>query len=471
MSAVQKVAYEPGSFKDPYGSVFYFNNRVYRTLTDDAYAIFRDLSDRGVLETFISRGFLMDSRLKPVSDVVGLPASVSPSGFVIEQDKIPVLTYPYEWCFSQLKDAALKTLDFLECCLENDLMLKDATAFNLSLYNGDLRFFDVLSIEPYKENQPWMAYRQFCQQFLFPLLLASYKGMDTQFLMRGYFQDLSASHVKHYFSGFDIFKPGVLKHVTLLSMMEKSYESKEIKVKDAMKQTHFPKVLIENNVKNLRKTIAGLSYFVPKSEWSDYITECNYEDKDRDTKHNFIEAFLDSEKPKTVIDLGCNTGEYSYLASKSADVVVSADSDALSIERLYERVKTDGTQNIIPMVTNLLNPTPALGWALGERKSFFERFNGIDGFFALALVHHICISGNVPVTKCVEMLANLGKSGVVEWVDKKDEQVQKLLRNREDVFGDYTWENFEDALKQNFKILKVEETHGGNRKLCHVSAL
>lgn len=469
--ALAQIKFDSGSFKDPYGSVFYFKGKVYRTLVPEAYELFKPLFEGGTIAQYVQAGYLLESRLLAESEVAGLPAGTSPSGYLIEQPKIQVITYPYEWCFSQTKDAALKTLDFLESCLNGNLVLKDATAFNLALHNGEMRFFDVLSIEQYQENQPWMAYQQFCQQFLFPLLLSSYKGIDTQFLTRGYFQNLSASHVAKYFSGTDVFKAGILKHVYLLSMMEKSFESKDIKVKEVMKQTHFPKALILNNIRNLRKTIGKLSYFVPKSEWSDYISECNYRDADRSEKHAFIKNYLDHAKPKSVIDLGCNTGEYSYLAADVADLVVSADSDALSIERLYLGLKETGKKNIIPMVANLLNPTPSLGWAGEERKSFFERFNGLDGFFALALIHHICISGNVPVQKFVDLLHGIGKSGVVEWVDKKDEQVQKLLRNREDVFGDYTWECFESALRRKFKIHEIRETHSGNRKLCRVEAL
>lgn len=469
--ANSQVCFEPGSFKDPFGCVFYFNDRVYRTLVPEAYELFKIWFEDGTIDNYVKSGYLMESNLVSEKDIEGLPAGVSTSGYLIEQPKIQFLTYPYEWCFSQIKDAALKTLDMLEDCLKKDLILKDATAFNLGLYDGDIRLFDILSIERREKDQPWIAYRQFCQQFLFPLLLSSYKGIDTQFLMRGHFQDLTASHVAKYFSGTDVFKPGILKHVYLLSMMEKSYASKDIKVKEAMKTTHFPKEIILNNIKNLKKTISKLSYFIPKSEWSDYISECNYEDEDRRHKHAFIKNYLSKSKPKSVIDLGCNTGEYSYLASEVADIVVSADADALSIERLYSDMKDKKKTNIIPLVANLLNPTPALGWAGDERKSFFDRFGNMDGFFALALVHHICISGNVPVSKFISLLRRIGNSGVVEWVDKKDGQVKKLLRNREDVFGDYTKETFEAELQKQFKIVEVQETHSGNRKLYFVQAL
>ena len=470
MTPIQ-IDYEQGSFKDPFGCVFYYNDKVYRTLTPRVYELFAKWFEDGTIQKFIEAGHLIESRLIAEKEVTGLPEGTSPSAALIEQPKIEFITYPYEWCFSQLKDSALKTLDFLQQCLEGDLILKDATAFNLALHEGTPKFFDILSIEPYEENQPWIAYRQFCQQFLFPLLLSSYKGIDPQYFMRGHFLDLSAAHISRYFSGLDILKPGVFKHVTLLAMMEKSYESKNIKVRETMKEVHFPKALILNNLKNLRRTISRLEYFVPKSEWSDYTSECNYEEDDRKTKHVFIKDYLAKEKPGTLIDMGCNTGEYSYLASEVAGTVISADFDALSVERLYAGIKQDKKENIIPIVANLLNPTPSMGWAENERKSFFTRFGNLDGFFALALVHHICISGNVPVPKFVEMLHKTGKSGVVEWVDKKDGQVQKLLRNREDVFGDYDWEHFESALRTKFDIIRIEETHNGNRKLCHVSAL
>ncbi|WP_417836376.1 hypothetical protein [Thalassospira tepidiphila] len=467
MTAAQ-VQFEPGSFKDPLGSVFYFRHDVYRSLTQQAYAQFSALFKSGLIRDYIECGYLIQSDLVPCEDVPGLQKDVSESGYLIKQPRVPFISYPYEWCFSQLKDAAIKTLAFTEKCLSDNLILKDATAFNLALYQGNVQFFDILSIETYEKDQPWIAYQQFCQQFLFPLLLSAYKGIDTQLLMRGHFQALTASHAAKYFSGTDIFKAGILKHVYLLSLMERRYEAKDIKVKEVLKKTHFPKELIVSNLKNLTKTISKLDYFVPKSEWSDYVNECNYRDDDRSKKHAFLEEYLRESAPKTIVDLGCNTGEYSYLASKSAEIVVSVDADALSIERLYNKLNSDSVNNIFPVVGNLLNPTPSLGWAGEERQSLLDRLRSMDSFFALALVHHICISGNVPVSKFIDLLAQIGRSGVVEWVDKKDEQVQKLLRNREDVFGDYTWENFQKLLSQKFKIIKIQDTHAGDRKLCFV---
>ena len=218
-------------------------------------------------------------------------------------------------------------------------------------------------------------------------------------------------------------------------------------------------------MRNIRTLIEKFRYRPANSEWIDYVGESSYSDADTAGKSTFVARAMDHISPRRVVDLGCNTGVFSLIAAKQAGWVAAVDIDAACIDALYRRIRADGITNIVPMVGDLLNPTPGMGWNLTQRRALFDRI-GCDAFLALALVHHICIGGNVPLDALLDQLREIAPAGVIEWVGKDDAMVQQMLRNRADVFADYRWENFEQLLRQRFELADVQESHGGARKLC-----
>ena len=215
----------------------------------------------------------------------------------------------------------------------------------------------------------------------------------------------------------------------------------------------------------MRKLIDGLRYDAGDSQWIDYTREHSYSATDEERKRAFVKAALGRLAARRIVDLGTNTGTYALLAAPLAERVIAMDIDPACINVLARTCRRDEVRNVTPMVGDLLNPSPALGWALRELKPLLERVKS-DGLLALALVHHICIGGNVPLDQFVALLADTAPSGVVEWVAKEDSMVQRMLRNRVDVFDGYTWANFRSLLEKHFVLTDTIETHGGNRKLC-----
>jgi SAM-dependent methyltransferase len=457
--------FDPGSFKDAEGRVFEYDGRIFRSLAPAAASRMQRLFDHGHIPQLIEAGLIVPSWLAP-KDLPLFPEYLPP-GSVMEHARVRAFTYAYEWPFEMLRDAALLTLELIERCLAAGLILKDATPYNVAYFEGRLVFIDVLSIDDYVEGQPWDAYGQFCREFLFPMMLTAYKGVDFQAWLRGSFNGIPARDIWRIFGLREVFRKGVLKHAYLQSAFEKSFGGSDDQVRGKFSQSVFSKDMILANVRSLRQLIKGLPYEHGKTEWSDYENDHSYNDADQQAKLAFVTEALAATKPDQMVDIGCNTGHYSMAAAETASQVIAADIDPACINTLYRRLAKAGTTNITPVVANLLNPSPALGWNLAERRPLLDRLKS-DGFLALALVHHICITGNVPITEFVALLAELGRGGVVEWVDKKDQMVERMLRNREDVFDDYTWNHFRVALEAHFTLERIQDSHEGARKLVMV---
>lgn len=457
------LEFDPGSFKDPDGRVFEHRGSIYRTLSSPARDRMRACINDGAISDFVDRGLLIESELVATADA-GLDATEL-GDTVMQHDRIPVLTYPAEWSFDMLRDAALVTLDLLEACLERDLMLKDATAFNVAFHEGRMRFFDTLSIEDYDDGAPWDGYAQFCREFLFPLMLTSYRGVEFQPWLRGTLSGIPVRAFTRLLTLREKLRGPVLKHAVLQATLDRSFADTDTEIRSSFKTVKFSKPMILSNIRGLAKTLHKLDYEAGDSIWGDYASSHSYSAEDETTKRAFVEKSIVNLSPSTVVDLGGNIGDYSLLVAPKVDRVCCVDIDPACINTLYRRIREGGPANVVPIVGDLLNPTPALGWNLAERRDIFARIRS-DSFLALALVHHLAIGGNVPLPQVVACLHRIAPSGVVEWVDKEDAMVQRMLRNRTDVFADYNWDEFRAALERRFVIAETVETHGGARRLC-----
>ncbi|MEB3702970.1 Putative methyltransferase [Candidatus Bealeia paramacronuclearis] len=321
-------------------------------------------------------------------------------------------------------------------------------------------FYDILSIDSYQDGQPWEGLTQFLQEFLYPLMIQSYHGIDFQPLWRATQHGIPVSLLYKTLSKRDLFKRGVFKYVFL---HEKLYSHKavaEAKIKKEFSSTTFPKAALLNMISNLRQCIVSLTITKDSSVWKKYDDQNTYESEDVKKKERFIDEVLSEIKPNSLLDLGCNTGRYSFIATKKIDRVVACDLDPTCVDYIYHK----DNPKILPLVLNLMTPSPAMGWCLTERKDVFSRIK-VDSFLALALMHHLCITYNVPLESFVKFLRSIAPCGIVEWVDKQDPMVQFLLRNRTDIFENYTWENFELYVKKYFDIKKIVSLNKGNRKI------
>lgn len=451
---------DPASFRDPEGFVFEHGNGICRTLSPAALRRFSKLRDSGLFQELIDDGLVIPTRMTSAPDG-GIPLPPGYDGVMIHERVTPV-TYPAEWSFGMLKDAALLTLRLSRKLLRHGLILKDANPYNVMFHNGGFTQTDVLSIAEY-EGGPWAAYGQFCESFLYPLFLEAYLGVSFQSYLRAHPYGVPVRSVRPLFRMTDIFRPGVFAHVMLRARLEDSFRRAKLPSSDNLTKVYGAKQL-GNLLTRLEKLVDGLSPPEKSGDWKDYEKTHSYSAEDRTRKERFIKAWASEAQPKAVADIGCNTGFFSFALAASVDRVVSIDADAGSIDRLYCDLKSGNARNISPIVCDICDPTPGSGWMAAERAATFQRVK-TDGFLALALIHHVCISNNLPLDRFVIFLRHFGDAGVVEWVGKGDEMVQTLLMNRADIYDGYTREKFEKSLKRCFSIEQVIDLKGGHRRL------
>ena len=448
MSNRQKLA---GSFRDPDGFLFTEDDKIFRQV-NLGYKVDYDLLMSGLYGDLVEAGLLIPHS---ESDKNGSKEAYK----VIQPKKIGFISYPYEWSFSQYKDAALTTLEIQRRALNYGMSLKDASAYNIQFHQGLPIFIDTLSFEKYKEGKPWQAYKQFCQHFLAPLALMAHIDADISKLMRVYIDGIPLPLASQLLPS-KTKASSLLAHIHLHARSQQKYADKGGKAKDVTvsKQAQL------GIVSSLAKAVKKLEWNPAGTEWGDYYSFTNYSGKSFKQKQKLVKEIILKTKPKTVWDIGANDGSFSRLASDSGINTVAFDIDPIAVEKNYRQVKKTSEKNILPLVMDLTNPSPSLGWANSERQSMTER-GPADTVLALALIHHLAISNNLPLDSVTEFLAEIGQNIVIEFVPKEDSQVQKLLTSRKDVFDNYNQKEFESAISTRFKVLSKEHIKGSKRTL------
>jgi len=461
MSCVEAIV-NAGSFRDRDGRVYHFQNRIFRGLSEAALSNYRQLSEKKFYQDLVNDGDVIGTWELP-DEKNSLPNDVKEqwAGF-LEHDRVPVISYPYEWTFSMLKAAASLQLKLVEKAISNGFSLKDATPYNIQFVNSRPVFIDIPSFEPLKQGEPWSGYRQFCEMFLFPLLLQSYKKCNFQPFMRAAINGVDVQTAASLFSFRDRFRKGVMSHVWLQSKLDQRYGGSNENVRSSLKSAGFNRELILVNVRKLQKLVSRLSWKATGSEWGNYEEFHNYSADDHQLKESFIRDAIKAVQPDTVWDIGCNTGQFSRIAASLCKQVVATDIDHVAVERLYlDRKNPD---NILPLVQNIADPSPNWGWRNRERSDLQSRSQP-DLVLCLALIHHVVISANIPLAEFIDFLAGLTNKLVIEYVSRKDDKVQTLLRNKEDKYQDYGRESLEANLKRHFVIRKSQQVNKGDRTL------
>ena len=385
---------------------------------------------------------------------------------VIQPERVPFISYPYEWSFGQLKDAALATLSIQRRALKAGMSLKDASAYNIQFVRGKPTLIDTLSFEMYKEGQPWVAYRQFCQHFLAPLALMALKDIRLNQLLRAYIDGLPLDLASRLLPGKTRLQFGLLTHIHLHAGAQKTFAGRDVKSRGA---GTFGKQAMIGLIDSLEGTVRKLDWKPGGTEWGDYYQRTNYTDAAFEHKKQLVAESVQQVNPALVWDLGANNGVFSRLASNHGPFVVSFDIDPAAVEHNYHQVKEEKTENLLPLLLDLTNPSPSIGWANRERDSFCSR-GPADLVLALALIHHLAISNNVPLLQLADFFAEMGKWLVIEFVPKSDSQVQKLLASREDIFPEYTRQGFETAFEKRFIIRRAVDVHESERVLYLMEA-
>jgi ribosomal protein L11 methylase PrmA len=438
-----------GSFRDPGNRVFDAPDAVYRALSADAADDWRALA---------ASKLGGDPRIVATEEVGDAP---EPWAALLRHERIPFVSYPYEWPFATLKRAALLQLDLLLDALGAGLILKDATPYNVQWHGARPVFIDVGSFERYREGSVWEGYRQFCELQLYPLMLTAWKGVPFQPWLRGSLDGIAPAEMRNLLSLRDRFRRGVTTHVVLHARLEQRYAARTREVKTELKRAGFRKELIVANARKLRALVERLEWQGDSVAWGDYTHTWSYSEDDAARKAEFVREAARAVEPRLVWDLGCNDGTYSKVCAAEGAYVVATDADHAVIDRLAR----EENERILPLVVDLADPPPALGWRGAERKHLPQRGKP-DLTLALALIHHLAITRNVPLAELLDWFAALEGALVVEFVDPADEMAQRLLAaKREGLHGDYNRDEFERLLAARFDVARSEELAGGRRVL------
>lgn len=455
---------EPGSFRDPESRVFYSGDEVYRALSKEGLEDFDALAETRLFERFTA-----DGRLVATERVDGAAAPsrllARDCAAVLRHERIPFVSYPYEWTFSMLKDAALLQLDLTLAALDEDLILKDSTPYNVQFKGARPVFVDVGSFERLRPGEPWVGYRQFCMLYLYPLLLQAVKGCEFQPWLRGSIDGIAPAQMRSLCSLRDRFRRGFMLNVFMHARLEARHADRGERVRDEVRRAGFKKELIVANVRRMRKLVERLSWDPPQGVWVAYGERNSYSDADAARKDELVREVVGLRRWGLTWDIGANNGRYSRIAAEGSETVLAIDADQGPVELLYRTLRDEGDERILPLTMNLADPSPRLGWRGAERGDLAARGKP-DLVLALALIHHVSIAANVPVAEVVDWLASLGGSLVIEFPTREDPMVRKLLGpKRAGSHPDYERGAFERALAERFDVERRERLGSGTRLL------
>ncbi len=457
------------SFRDPSGFLFTYQGTLFRQINQVYAEDYTRLMETGLYAKLVKAGLLVPHREVEASQAGQSLAEKGEShpresqAFrFIQPERIPFISYTYEWSYGQLKDAALATLSIQKRALKMGMSLKDASAYNIQFFHGRPTLIDTLSFENYREGEPWVAYRQFCQHFLAPLALMAYQDVRLSQLLRIYIDGIPLDLASRLLPARTRLNFGLYTHIHLHASAQRKYA--EVRLQEVRRGRTMSRQALLGLIESLISTVRKLAWKPSGTEWADYYEATNYSEAGFAHKMNLVGDWLARIKPSLVWDLGANTGVFSRQAVKNGAYCVGGDIDPAAVERNYRQIKADKEDRLLPLVIDLTNPSPALGWQNQERASWIER-GPADAVLALALIHHLAISNNVPLARIADFLAGLGEWLIIEFIPKTDSQVEKLLRSRKDIFDEYTREDFERIFQGRYDVQASSDLRNSERRV------
>ena len=444
----------PSSFRDPSGFVFERDGVLYRQVNNVFSEDFDHFISSGCYEHLTRNNWLISH--EEIDDLFERDIACYK---ILKPEKIPFISYPYEWSFDMLKDAALLTLRLVTESSAYGAMLKDASPANVQWLNGRPVFIDSLSFEKYDPSHPWIAYRQFCENFVAPLLLMHHLQQPMNALLLAWPDGIPLSMVRTMLPWRSKFSFHTYLHIHLHARL-----ASKATARSALTQVNFSAKKLRRLVDSLTSLIESLEWR-GKTSWDNYYAEASQRGHYLKLKKNIVAAWI-NEIPglRKAIDFGANEGEFSRLLSTKNMRTIAVDFDHSAVNKLYQNMKNSAGQLILPLLVDLANPSPAAGVNNKERLSFMERADADIGL-GLALVHHLCIGKNIPFEKICELFKCTTNYLVIEFVPKGDDKVQFMLREKKDIYYNYTEENFLDAFTKDFSILKREPVGDSGRTI------
>jgi hypothetical protein len=445
----------PSSFRDPAGYVFRRGGVFYRGIRKSGRPHYDMLMSSGLYKELVAANLLVPHEEFPLEG-----ERVGDVTKVIRPEEIPFISYPYEWSFSQMQDAALATLEIEKRALRYGMTLVDASAYNIQFLGGRPVLIDTLSLRQAVEGEPWTAYGQYCRHFLAPLALMGLKDIRLGQLLRVHLDGIPLDLASSLLPLRTRRRLPLLLHLHIHAKSQKRFEGRQVRVA----RGKVGRQALLGLVDSLESGIKKLHWRASGTEWADYYEDTNYSTEGLDDKRKTVEEFIREVRPRTVWDLGGNIGTFSRIAAAAGAYTVSFDIDPACVEMNYLRIRREKEENLLPLLLDLTNPSPGAGWENKERMTLLER-GPADAVLALALLHHLAIGNNLPLDKAARFFARTGRHLLLEFVPKSDSQVKRLLVTREDVFDAYTQEGFERAFGEVFTIKRRVPLSGSERAL------
>jgi len=467
------------SFRDPEGRLLVSNGKVLRVVTRQGMRSFQSFLASPVAQSFVSDRRIVSTKVfgEPEADEVIEKEALRPFlngmevGAVVEHERVPFQSYPHEWPAELLFAAADLTLELAERLLTDRLGLKDATPFNVLFRGAEPVFIDVLSFEERHAGDPiWLPYGQFVRTFITPLLLHKYFGLFPNMFFLARREGLEPEDVYKLCGPVRRLLPPFLTLVSIPKWLGvTSYAARtDTYVKKKFTEPERATYILRYLFKRLRRLLMRLAPVAgQRSSWTGYMADMTHYTTDQfAAKQSFVECALREFQPRSVLDVGCNSGMFSVLAAKCGARVVAIDSDPVVLGDLARAAWKDRL-DILPLVVDLTRPTPAIGWQNAECPGFLERARGaFDAVFMLAVVHHMLVSERIPLEEIVDLTADLARDIVIlEFVAPQDEMFRRLARGREYLYDGLTVESFEAAWRRRFEIVRSQHIEHTQRRL------
>ncbi len=446
----------PGSFRDPSGFVYEDAHRILRSINPVYREDFEYFLSSGLADFLLEKGWILP--FKEIAEP--LPGSWK----TLEIPRLPLISYPYEWSIGQLRAAAILTLRIQQEALRFGMVLKDATAYNVQFFEGRPVFIDLLSFERYQPDTPWQAYKQFVSFFLGPLLLMSMKDVRYGFDFRNYLDGFPLDFVAQNLPWYTRWSPSLYIHIHWHAAMLRKHEDTHDLKSRVSKAKSLSRKGLEHLIESLLDCVKQVRIPKVSTQWGDYYLDNNYSDTAFAAKKEIIADLTQRIQPQVVCDLGANRGDFSRIFAQYAQVVLSPDIDPVAVQTNYSITREKKEKNIYPLIVDLCNPSPGIGWQNIERKSFLDRAH-CDLVAGLALIHHLCIGNNLPLGYVAKLFADLAPNALVEFVPKGDSQVDRLLSSRQDIFPDYTLESCLTAFGQFYGHRETFPVEGTKRTI------
>lgn len=455
--SIEKIA---SSFRDPAGFVFLSQGKIYRQINNAGKDCYDLLLSSGLYDALAKSGLLIRHE---ETSIAALEPDLAYK--IIKPVSVPFISYPWEWSFSQLKDAALATLQIQKIAINQGMSLKDCSAFNIQFIASRPVFIDTLSFELYQEGAPWVAYRQFCQHFLAPLALMSKCDIRLQQLWRANIDGIPLDMASRLLPLRTWLNFSLLTHLHLHAGSQSYFADKSPASPSSRSKGNVSRNALLGIIDSLESGISSQIYYPRGTEWGDYYANTNYTDASAEHKKALVEEYFNKIGSQHLVwDLGANTGLFSQIAARHSDVVLAFDIDPAAVEKNYLQLRDQQACNILPLLLDITNPSPAIGWENAERMSLLQRGQA-DTVVALALIHHLAISNNLPLPQIASFFAKICRYLIIEFVPKSDSQVQKLLSSRPDIFPDYSDVYFEAGFSRYFNLISSNKIADSHRSL------